>query len=368
MADLGDDWFGSEESMRRALVRELQRIARRTRTHWLRVVIVASLLTFAIYYKLSHKVVMHDAQVVLELAEESLSNDDHRTLPVDELREYVQTVLLPERELEGVIEKRNLTPTRKVAGMELAIKNLFEQTNIEIWKNSFVDFDVEDRNALRSARIGITVTDADPERAMGIARDLAAIVKRTFDTQRQAIASAIGDETRRERELLEREQQTINDQITAKLVAIAAARQVDDKSTENALEIGVSALYKEQRRVAGRLASVLGSPDAIYDRVIAAGLDMSIDIVEENPPLRNEQRGFVMVLVMTVVGFGVLFGTALVLGAFDSRVHDTDDVERLNLPVLGHVPGFPGDHVGSLAARGAGRSRVPSFLRWRSHR
>ena len=57
-----------------------------------------------------------------------------------------------------------------------------------------------------------------------------------------------------------------------------------------------------------------------------------------------------------------------VLGAFDSRVHDTDDVERLGLPVLGHVPGFAGDHVGSLEARGVLRARVPSFLRWRSQR
>ena len=58
----------------------------------------------------------------------------------------------------------------------------------------------------------------------------------------------------------------------------------------------------------------------------------------------------------------------IVIGAFDSRVHDVEDVARLDLPVLGHVPGFPGDNVGSLEARGALRARVPSFLRWRSHR
>ena len=40
----------------------------------------------------------------------------------------------------------------------------------------------------------------------------------------------------------------------------------------------------------------------------------------------------------------------------------------LGLPVLGHVPGFAGDQVGSLAARGYKRARVPLFLRWRSHR
>jgi hypothetical protein len=61
-------------------------------------------------------------------------------------------------------------------------------------------------------------------------------------------------------------------------------------------------------------------------------------------------------------------GTALIMGAFDSRVHDSDDVARLGLTVLGHVPGFAGDDVGSLEARGVSRARVPSFSRWRSHR
>ena len=74
----------------------------------------------------------------------------------------------------------------------------------------------------------------------------------------------------------------------------------------------------------------------------------------------------VLVMILLVVGTGALVGSALFLGAFDSRVHDTDDVARLGLPVLGHVPGFPGDQVGSLRSRGARRNHVPWFLRWRS--
>lgn len=75
-----------------------------------------------------------------------------------------------------------------------------------------------------------------------------------------------------------------------------------------------------------------------------------------------------MVLIAVVVTFAVFLGMAMIFGAFDSRVHDTEDIERLNLPVLGHLPGFPGDHVGSLEGRGAARARVPWFSRWRSQR
>jgi hypothetical protein len=71
-------------------------------------------------------------------------------------------------------------------------------------------------------------------------------------------------------------------------------------------------------------------------------------------------------MVAVVLAFGSLFGSALLFGAFDSRVHDGDDVARLGLPVLGQVPSFTGDRSGSLAARGVSRARAPSFARWRT--
>jgi len=50
---------------------------------------------------------------------------------------------------------------------------------------------------------------------------------------------------------------------------------------------------------------------------------------------------------------GSLATGTLVLGAFDPRVHDGDDVARLGLPMLGQLPAFRGDDVGALRARAA---------------
>jgi capsular polysaccharide biosynthesis protein len=50
---------------------------------------------------------------------------------------------------------------------------------------------------------------------------------------------------------------------------------------------------------------------------------------------------------------------ALYIGAFDTRIHDLDDVARLGIAVVGQVPGFPGDEVGSLRERGVTRRGVP---------
>jgi hypothetical protein len=52
------------------------------------------------------------------------------------------------------------------------------------------------------------------------------------------------------------------------------------------------------------------------------------------------------------VGFLLLLPLgALVVGAFDARVYDPEDVRRLGLVSLGAVGGFPGDRRGSLRER-----------------
>jgi hypothetical protein len=368
MADIGDDWFESEESMGRGMVSELQRIRRRTRARPVMVLLIAALITGAIYMKISRKKPLHEANVVLALTEESLSTENRKSIPVDQLRDYVVTVLLPAKELAAMIEKRNLYPLRKKQGLDFAIGSLFEQTEIAIWKNSFVNYDQADAHALRSARIGITVIDTDPDLAFGIARDLAQIIIHTSAQQRLEVAAALSSDVARVRKALEQRQTDASKQIATTFVALTTARRLGKVGLAQGIELDLANLVAEQKRISGQLATVLTSRDSIAERISAAGLDMSVEVVEESPPDRTQPRAFVMVLIMTIVGFGALFGTALVVGAFDPRVHDTEDIERLGLPVLGHVPGFRGDHVGSLEARGARASRVPSFLRWRSHR
>src|SRR5205814_558689 len=162
-----------------------------------------------------------------------------------------------DQKLAQLIERHDLYHLRHQLGMEYAIQELRGQIDIQIWKNSFMYYDEDAEYAKKSARIGITVTDTDGDRAYAIARDLAAIA-----------------------------------------------------------------------------------------------------IVEEHRPERPEGRGFLIAMIAVVVGIGSLLGAALVVGAFDPRVHDTDDVARLGLPVLGHVPGFAGDHIGALRSRGASGARV----------
>jgi len=363
-----DDWYASEQSTRLGMIAELQRIKRRMQVRPLPVLALATLVTGYITYRVATKVETVQSEVVLALTEGQLASHRKTGIPVDQLREYMSSVLLPDNRLSELIERRDLTRLRKKLGMQFAITDLRDRLEIQIWKNSFVYFEDDDDNARRSARIGLAVTDTDPDRALDIARDLARIAIETLTSRRQQLADTITQQVAMLRDATSEKLTTINNQISATQAAIGDAIKAGKADTIGILRVDLLALYGQRQRAEAEFAHIAGSSDALAGDITAAGLDMTLAVVEEHRPERPTHSSFVLVLVAVVVGTCALIGAATLLGAFDSRVHDTDDVVRLGLPVLGHVPGFAGDNVGSMQARSVARARVPSLLRWRSHR
>jgi hypothetical protein len=358
---LTDDWYESEESPARAMIVELQRIRRRTRTRLLSVLVLGLVVAGALTYKLATRAEHFEAEIVLALTEGSLSAK-HNGLPVDQLRQFVDGVLIPDAKLKSLIERRDLYRLRKRLGIEYAIEELRGQLDVQIWKNSFVYYDEDAQNAEHSARIGLTVTDSDPDRAYELAHDIAAIVIETAHENRQQLNAQLSKEIAAQRDGLTHRLDQLALEAAEKSAALTRAHAKHQEDFAQALALQLVELASERKRGEKELADIAVSRDALADRIAAAGLDTSIAIVEENRPDRPEHRGFAIAMMAVVVGIGSLLGAALVLGSFDSRIHDGDDVERLGLPMLGHVPGFAGDSVGSLSAR------VPSTRsRWRSH-
>jgi hypothetical protein len=361
-----DAWYASEPSTRRLMIAELQRIKRRTLVRPLPVLLLAAIITGGIMFKIARKKPILEAEVVLALSEGSLTAERHDTgIPVDQLRAYVENQLMPKAKLAEIIERRDLYHLRKKLGMDFAIDELRGQMEIQIWKNTFL---YDDEYGGRSARIGITIGDTDPDRALDLARDVAQVVVETQNEKRQAKADRLAAQVANIRDQLQTRSGELAREIAEKEIELDKARSAHKDGIAQALDLELDQLTKEAKVVDKDLQTVAGSRDQIEDRIAAAGLDVTMSVVDEERPERPASHTFELIVIGVVVGLGALLGSALLVGAFDSRVHDTDDVERLGLPILGHVPGFPGDKVGSLAARGALRRRVPSFLRWRSQR
>jgi hypothetical protein len=366
--DRNDDWYESEERTRKGMVQELQRIRRRTRVRPLPVLALAILISGAIVYKLVTRKHTYSAEVVLALREGSLGTRERVGMPLGELKQFVSSVLLPDKELEELIEKRNLHRLRKRLGMPWAINELREQIEIETWRNSYVYYDPENPNRDPSARIGITVNEDDPDDAFLLAHDIASIVVEQVRERRLDFAQRVAGSIASERDALSKRLAGLEEDRTQAMVLFSKARRAHKEGVAQAINLRLTEIDNQQKEAEKAMSELNVTDDAIADRIAAAGLDLVIEIVGEKRPNRPPSRGLMLSILIVIVGIGSLVGSALLIGAFDSRVHDAEDVERLGLPVLGHVPGFPGDRVGSLEARGVQRVRVPSFRRWRSQR
>jgi capsular polysaccharide biosynthesis protein len=363
-----DGWYESEEWTRVGMIAELQRIRRRMVVRPWPVIALAIVITAAVVYRVVSKQRLYTADVVLAMNEGVIGNSQKdNSIPFDQLKEYVWNVLIPDKEVLKIIEKR--MPGRVAAvGAPFALESFRERVEIFIWKNSFSYYDPEDANTQKSARIGIDVTADDPDDAYQIALDLGNVAIATHDAQRLKLAQDISKEVALARTTLSNKLDELDADLAAKQTALDTAKRIGNNEQAATLLVDIATLTQSLKRASDALKSFDTNPALFAGAATEAKLGITLSIVDHFKPERIEMSGLVLAMLIAVIGTFALLGSALVLGAFDSRVHDTDDVARLGLPVLGHVPGFPGDHVGSLDARGAFRARVPSSLRWRSHR
>jgi hypothetical protein len=350
------------------MVQELQRMRRRMRIRPLPVIVLAAIITGVVTYKLATRKRTYEAEVVLVLREGTFGTNFKTGMPLGDLKEFVGDVLLPDNKLAELIERRNLHRLRDRLGMPWAISELREQMAVDVWRNSYVWYDPENPNRDPSARIGITVIDEDPDHAFELARDLANLVIENAREHRIAFADRIASQIAAERVELEKRLSDLEYERTQVMVLFSKARRANKEGVAQALNLRLTEVDNQQKDAEKTMTQLNTSQDAIADRIAAAGLDLVVEIAGEKRPNRPPSHGLVIAIALVIVGLGSLIGAAIVIGAFDSRVHDVEDVERLGLPVLGHVPGFPGDRVGSLEARGVQRTRMPLFRRWRSQR
>ena len=344
------------------MVTEMRRARRRFGARPWRVLLLAALLTAGIMYKITHKQREYPAEVILALTEGTLSPQRHG-VPADQLRHYVTSVLMNEKNLLEVIEKHDLIPLRKKLGPQFAVEELWSQMEVEIWRNSFIYHHAWDAEARKSVRIGITYRDADPDRAFTVAQDIARVVIATHQREREQLMDAVSREVKLAREMIEQRLRDLTTATAIKQTAMAEAHKEGKQGIVAAMHVDLAAIDSEAKKLEDQLQLILQSPEELAGAVARAGLDVELTVGEERRPERHEQSPFALVVIGVIVALGALAISALLFGAFDSRIHDTDDVERLGLPVLGHVPGFAGDDVGSLRARGVARPS-PSVMRW----
>lgn len=338
LAELGDEWFDSEQPYSTACAIELRRIRRRTAARPFLVFFLAALATTAITYRVATKTPIVNAEIIIALSEEALSGDRGSHLPAVELREYVSAVLMSDQRLLATIEKWNLYPLRARLGPEYALTELRSQLEVAVWRNTFAYYDIVDQYARKSARIGIAVLDRDPDKAYRLASELAHSVIEAHRSEQRRATSALAAQVTMMRERTAAELEQIATEISFKQAAMARAKQQLKHGLASALYVDIAALSHREKVAQDQLDAIVQSRDSLAAEISDAGLDFSMHVVEERRPLRPENGSFSLLIVIVVVGTCSLLGMALIVGSFDPRIHDLEDIKRLGIPVLGHVP------------------------------
>jgi len=355
-----DAWHESEQPIRYAIVAELKRIKRRSRARLGVILAITTVLTAGVVYKRTHRVKIHEAEVVVAVTEGALG-DGHVPMPVNELREYVGSVLLSNQVLQKVIEEEDLFPLRHKLGMEYAINELRDLFSIGIHRNYFLsEYSID---APRSARISVEFSHPDPAFASRMAHRLATLIVEGEQAHRRMIAdemarqAALGLADAREHAA------AIEQEVVDKTAAVTRAQDRGERREAGALKVEVAEAEAKLREADKEIAALTrqANVDEMAVAIDRAGLGMRFDIVEAKRPLEQPPAGLYFQIIVGALAFFILLPiVATFVGAFDTRIHDREDAERIGLPVLGHLPGFPGDDVGSLRARGLRGRRVPS--------
>ena len=236
-------------------------------------------------------------------------------------------------------------------GMQFAITEVREQLEVDVWKNTFVYYRDSESNSRKSARIGLTVIDSDPDRAYGIARALADVMIRTHDAERLKLTSALAAQVQLMRETIETELGVLAGRISERQTAIATAHVHGKTGIAAAMMVDLADLDARHEDLGTQLSPIPRSRDGVADQFCAAGLDVTLEVVAERRPDRPVTSTFALVLVMCVVGMGARCGWARVVRPLGARGHDGDDGGHLGRPVFCHGPAFAGDRVGALRSR-----------------
>jgi hypothetical protein len=353
---IAQDWERSERGVA-FVFDEARRLLRRARPK-MRWVLVLSLLCATAYPIRRIKAKRtYDAQMVLRLveADKELTKE---VRPHAELFAYIWGVFLSGPNLKKVIERHHIYADKWERDPQLAVEAMRNDLDVVVWRNYFVEAYSDDDEA-RSARVSITWHFRDPEVTLAVVRALGEVIvesqtesrREVFALAQQDVDEAADGELDRLVELRQRLAET-----NAAAARATPARQAALLVQLSELKFEVHAMEKHVEELASTRTRL--ELTAAWERQ-RSGIQFEIvepGVVVPQPLPGPIATGFTTVAIL---GLGILLG-GLLVGAFESKLRQPEDVRRLGVPVLGAMPVFPGDTVGALTERVKGKDR----LRW----
>jgi hypothetical protein len=346
-ADEPDPWLRREPGFFEWRI-ELMRLYRRARRRKLATLLLALGIAGAVVTMRVLKNQAYAASVTFRVSEGDQSLSAAAPPPTRELREYVSSIALSGTKIADVMRRHSVSVSRLDKDPVTAVALFREDMLIEVSRNYFI----EEWQTNKSARLTITFTSDDAARARAIVNDLAQLVvddetRRRQETVKAAAATAEGQLAGARREHDELAQRLAQVEVKAAQARAAEAQILKVEAQTLRARLGPARdRLAQAEMVRGDLAMALVA-EANQLAVRFERVDESVEAITRAP------TPIYLVLLGVLIFVLALPIAIMTIGAFDSRVYDLDDLARLGLTGVGHVPPFRGDGIGSLAERRA---------------
>ncbi len=360
------DWFDSEPSISQRVIRELQRLKRRMKVQPFPILIVATLMTSFVVWRYSNKPKVYDAQVVLRVSQGTLNNEKGSPMPSRALTDYLYTYTLNKAALEKAILQdeslaenypafRPIRAAYKKGGLDAGVAALREPLGVRVFHNFFLQ-DRDYEGTPRSVHLAVTYTSKDPQFAYIMATKLSDLIINNESSRRLWEARLHVERADRAVTLIVDLVEDKQDRLIRAQHDLNRANEVGDKVLAAKSMVSVDLLTFQLEAEQKRLRDIRRNRDKYADklRIEEANLAVVWELAWEDIPKVFPPPGPIRLTMLAVILFCILVpACAIGFGTIDSKVHEEEDVSRLGMPTLGHLPAFEGDQVGSLKDRGA---------------
>lgn len=272
----------------------------------------------------------------LFMRENALSSEK-RSLSRADMRSFIENAAFTSNHLQKIIERHALYRTAVARSLVLALLEMRKDIEVEILQDTFAEYRLEN-SAQRSARIVITFHGDDPAQAMAVAHDLGQLVAdaelgRHADRARRnaRLAHAAAERIREDLKetsddlamlearlsLRDRERAPASDQLKRMLLQARMVQLVARRSEAEQQETLFDLTAESEARQAGTRVHV-AAPQT--------------DVGTEHNEMRWLKRR------MATSGLAGTVLALLLVGAFNPRLYDGDDVRRAGGATLGTLP------------------------------
>jgi hypothetical protein len=321
--DSGTSWIDDEPVLSVTAKTVTARLFRRSRQTWpWWAGIIFAVCAFSAVQKLRHPPLI-PAEVVIRLVEGQI-DVTRPPLTTRVIQSKIFDLALTRPNLLEVLRRHRAGFPRLSSDPVAAVDDLLVDTVVIVSQNDFVQYR-EEGDPPRSVKITVMFKNIDPQLSWLVARDLADLV----------VKAVVGEERRE----LELEAAVSSEAETQSADVLKSLFGEDVQPSEGTRRIDVPAKPSELFSSVSKRAQDAARKDVsnkLLLRAVDENQSLHLELVDAGrPPVRKKGVAAAMGVFMGFPLFLVI--AALVVGAFDPRVLDDQDLRALGIVPLGHV-------------------------------